>query len=77
VKKLLLAAAAGLLMAACAEAPSAPTMPKSAAPGASHKDGDCRSGYIIAYDENGNPICAPVDDGNAAMAAPRITPPAQ
>jgi hypothetical protein len=63
VKKLLLVLSAGLLMAACAEAPSAPTMPKSAAPGASQRDGECRSGYIIAYDESGNPICS---GGNSA-----------
>jgi hypothetical protein len=72
VKKLLLAAAAGLLMAGCAEAPSAPTMPTNAAPGVSHKDGECRSGYIVAYDENGNPACVPVDGFNATRPTTTI-----
>ena len=73
MKKLLLAAVAGLLMAACSEAPSAPSASKTAARDKSSADLECRSGYVVAYDENGNPYCAAVDvDG--AMAAQRITP---
>jgi hypothetical protein len=66
VKKLLLAAVAGLLMAACSEAPSAPSAPKTAARDKSSADLECRSGYMVAYDENGNPYCSPVD-GAAAL----------
>jgi hypothetical protein len=61
-------------MAACSEAPTAPAAPKkSLSPSASssHDEITCRSGYIIAYDENGNPYCAPADDtgGKAAGAS--------
>ena len=64
MKKLLLLAGATLAMAAmaaCADSTTAPApTPKAASAKASH-DGDfeCRSGYIVAYDENGNPYCVP------------------
>jgi len=53
--------AAASVMAACADSATAPTaQKKSVAPQALHDDGlGCRSGYIIAYDENGNPYCVP------------------
>ena len=70
VKKLLLAAVAGLLMAACSES-TAPTTPKAAATSNARADFECRSGYIVAYDENGNPYCVPVDGGDAMTARPR------
>ncbi len=60
MKKLLLAAAAGALMAACAESPVAPTQ-KGVSAGRLNADGECRSGYVVAFDENGNPVCVPVD----------------
>jgi hypothetical protein len=60
VKKLLLLAGASLLMAACADSSTAPVARDIKAAKA-HRDGDltCRSGYVVAFDENGNPYCAP------------------
>jgi hypothetical protein len=48
-------------MAACADSPTAVgSQQKALSPKAQHDDGlACRSGYIIAYDENGNPYCVP------------------
>lgn len=62
---LLLAAAAALTvgLAAC-ESTTAPTRGTVKA-SAAQRDLDCRSGYVIAYDENGNPYCAP--DGFTAV----------
>jgi hypothetical protein len=59
VKKLLLLAGASLLMAACAESSTAPKRDIQGAK--AHRDGEleCRSGYVVAYDENGNPYCTP------------------
>jgi hypothetical protein len=68
VKKLLVAVTAGALMAACSEAPTAPTAPSAPKAAASNRANDleCRSGYVIAYDEYGNPYCAP--DGGSTMS---------
>jgi hypothetical protein len=63
VKKLLLAAVAGLLMAACSEAPMAPSSSKGVSPSKANADLECRSGYVIAFDKDGNPYCAPEGDG--------------
>jgi hypothetical protein len=71
VKKLLLAAAAGALMAACAEAPTSPSTPAGVKANKANADFTCRSGYIIAYDEDGNPYCVPVGDGGDGFAARR------
>jgi hypothetical protein len=65
VKKLFLltsAALAMLAMAACSDAPTAPSARK-AAPSASSSDITCQSGYIVAYDQYGNPYCAPESQG--------------
>jgi hypothetical protein len=60
VKKLLLLIAAASVMAACADSTAAPAAQKKALnPQARHDDLTCRSGYTVAYDENGNPYCAP------------------
>jgi hypothetical protein len=68
VKKLLLLAGAASLMTACSDSTTAPSGPMRAAPTARPSaDLTCRSGYIIAYDENGNPYCAP--DPAAGTAA--------
>ena len=63
VKKLLLLAGASLLMAACAESSTAPT--RSLKSTKVSRDGDfaCGSGYVVAYDEDGNPYCIPDDSG--------------
>lgn len=71
MKKLLLAAVAGLLMAGCSEISSAPSAPKTAARDKSSADLECRSGYIVAYDESGTPYCAPVDGAASARLAPK------
>jgi hypothetical protein len=69
VKKLLLLAAAALTMAACSESSIAPSGARKAAPDrGANADITCRSGYIVAYDEFGNPYCAP--DGFARTAPP-------
>jgi hypothetical protein len=68
VKKLLLLAAAALTMAACSDGPSAPAASRNLTP--AHRaanDLTCRSGYQVAYDENGDPYCAPTDGGAASQ----------
>jgi hypothetical protein len=60
VKKLFVLIAAASVMAACADSATAPTGQKrSVAPQALHDTFTCRSGYTVAYDENGNPYCVP------------------
>lgn len=60
MKKLFVLIAAASVMAACADSATAPTgQRRSATPQALHDTFTCRSGYIIAYDENGNPYCVP------------------
>lgn len=63
MKNVLLLIGAGLLMAACSDAPSAPQTSKAPAARPQMDDLTCRSGYIVAYDQNGNPSCVPADDG--------------
>jgi hypothetical protein len=60
VKRLLLLAGASLLLAACAESSTAPA-PRDLKSAKAHQDGDleCRSGYVVAYDADGNPYCTP------------------
>ncbi len=76
MKKLLLLAAAASLMAACAESSTAPTSSsRKAANSRSSADLICDSGYLVAYDEMGNPYCAP--EGRAAsqpMLSPTVKP---
>ena len=68
-----LVVAATMLMAACSETSTAPQGPMRVAPnGRASSDLSCSSGYIIAYDENGNPYCAPDPNGRMAAARPRI-----
>ena len=73
VKKLLLLAGAALAMSACAESATAPV--RKVAPGdqAKHDDFTCKSGYVIAYDEFGNPYCVP--DGSQGTSSPGSNPP--
>jgi hypothetical protein len=61
VKKVLVLLAAALAMAACSESVTAPAPAKKSAPtnAASRDDFTCRSGYIVAYDQDGNPYCVP------------------
>jgi hypothetical protein len=61
VKRLFFLIVAASVMAACADSPTAVgSQQKALTPKAQHDDGlACRSGYIIAYDENGNPYCVP------------------
>jgi hypothetical protein len=62
VKRLLILAGAALLFTACAESPTSPSG-RGIAPGRANHDDDfkCASGYAIAYDEEGNPYCVPVE----------------
>ncbi len=57
VKKLLLLLGAAIAMSACADSSTAPSAPKVAPADKANLDITCRSGYIVAYDENGNPYC--------------------
>jgi hypothetical protein len=72
VKKALLLIGAALAMAACSETTTAPSAARKLAP-TTNASGDlvCRSGYMVAYDENGNPYCTPIDPtGSAAKQKP-------
>ena len=71
MKKLLLLASATVLMAACSDAPTtSPRRPTLAIPSSrSSADLFCASGYVIAYDENGNPYCAPDPNGRTQPQA--------
>lgn len=61
MKKLLLLTAAALFAGACSE--SMPSAPRQAAPADRvSRDLICESGYVIAYNENGEPYCAPAPD---------------
>jgi len=71
VKKLLLLAAVGVtaLLAACSDTATSPLGPRRAAPSPlSTADFLCARGYVVAYDENGNPTCVP--DPNAPTDGP-------
>jgi hypothetical protein len=66
MKRVLLLVSAVVLMAACSESPTAPSAARKApAARASHDDIFCESGYVIAFDENGNPICVPDPNGDS------------
>lgn len=70
MKKLLLLAAAAMSMAACADS-TAPTNSSLKAPTTRANDFKCESGYVVAYDENGNPYCAPIQQDAMARGASR------
>lgn len=61
MKKVLLLVAAALTMSACSESVTAPAAARKTAPtnAASKDDFTCKTGYVIAYDEDGNPYCVP------------------
>ncbi|MEO6878292.1 MAG: hypothetical protein ABI205_07420 [Gemmatimonadaceae bacterium] len=60
MKKVLVFIGAALAMSACSESVTAPPAAKRAVPTkAASLDFTCRSGYTIAFDENGNPYCVP------------------
>lgn len=64
MKKVLLLVGAALVMSACGQAPTAPdAVKRTPSAQSSHDDIFCESGYVIAYDENGNPICVPDPNG--------------
>jgi hypothetical protein len=69
MKKLLFVAGAALAMAACSEAPTAPSSPGKVPSARPSFDLTCKSGYVIAYDEGGNAYCAP-DSGAQGSARP-------
>jgi hypothetical protein len=54
-----------LFVAACSQAPTAPTGSSLAPRQKASLDEEftCRSGYIVAYDEQGNPYCKLDDSG--------------
>lgn len=63
VKKLLTLVAAALCMAACSDSSVGPSAASKVSPSnqGSRDDFTCRSGYIVAFDENGNPYCVATD----------------
>ena len=72
MKRLLFFAGVSLLMAACSGSPTAPSAQRKAAPSdKASLDFTCRSGYIVAYDENGNPYCVPDGSGLQGQGRPR------
>jgi hypothetical protein len=48
-------------MAACADSTTAPSAQARAPRASASHDGDfiCQSGYVVAYDQDGNPYCIP------------------
>lgn len=78
MKKLFLISGAALAMGACAEAPTNPgPTNKPQANGAARADValECRSGYVIAYDQDGNPYCAPSQETLQSSSRPASTQP--
>jgi hypothetical protein len=69
MKKLLLLVGGTLVMAACSETPTAPSASRVVPSAKANLDLTCRSGYIVAYDENGDPYCK-LDDSYRAAARP-------
>ena len=75
MKKLLPLVSATVLMAACSDASTSPRRPTLAIPSSRPStDVACASGYIIAYDENGNPYCAPDPNARAQAQARALRP---
>jgi len=66
MKKLLALVGVSLVLGACSESPTAPAPKAPARP--SRDEITCRSGYVIAYDENGNAYCKP--DGGPSRPNP-------
>ena len=75
MKKIVLLAAAALFAAACADSTS-PSAPRQVAPSnEANRDLICASGYVVAFDENGDPYCAPEsDDGTGGRPGQRSRP---
>lgn len=59
MKKLLFILSGALMMAACSEAPTTPPAQSKIPAARPSFDLTCKSGYLIAYDEDGNPYCKP------------------
>lgn len=75
MRKLLLLAAATLAMAACSDTSTAPQGPIRQAPGGrASSDLICASGYVVAFDENGNAYCAPDPDARNQNQSQTQTP---
>lgn len=71
MKKLLVLAVAAAAMAACSDSPTAPSQASRSGTAIQRSnDITCRSGYIVAYDENGNPYCVPAG-GDGTMTTMR------
>ena len=74
MKKLLFIAVGALLLAACSETPATPSSPSTAPSAKPSFDVTCRSGYVIAFDENGDPYCAPDPNTAQSMSRPDSRP---
>ena len=67
MKRLLLLVGAALVLGACSESPTAPAAARQSPGPRASEDLVCRSGYVVAYDENGNPYCAPIIQGQTTV----------
>ena len=66
MKKLLALIAAALCMAACSDSSTAPSAANKVVPSnQGSRDLTCWSGYVVAFDQNGNPYCAATDQASA------------
>lgn len=73
--QLLVLAAGALLFAACAESSTAPSQMRTKQNGAKPAfDFTCPSGYVIGYDDDGNPVCVPAGTTSSQTAASRPVP---
>jgi hypothetical protein len=63
--QLVLLTAGALLLAACAQSTTAPSQMRTNNNGAKPRFDDftCPTGYIVTYDDDGNPICVPASTG--------------
>lgn len=69
MNRILLLLGAAAAMAACSDATApAPPAAQRQAPSGPRYDMSCRSGYVIAYDQNGNPVCSGSSDLTASTA---------
>ena len=74
--QLLLLTAGALLLAACAESSTGPSQMQTKGNSAKPAfDFTCSSGYVVAFDQDGNPYCAPASGETTAAASSTLRRP--